>query len=119
MDQLEMTLPEKAAQLAEEGIQRSRRHAEAVEPGWTDRAYSLLESFCRFQGTKPFTSEDFRLYARSKGFEIAVPKALGAVFKRAARNQVIERSPILGKAFARHGSPCPVWVGKVPDPWHE
>lgn len=94
---------------AAHGMSQSAAHAEAIEEGWTDRAYATLQAFCRFQATQPFTSEDFRLYALSVGFPVPVPKALGAVFKRAAREGLIRRDGF-GRAFARHGSPCPRWV---------
>ncbi len=97
-----------AMSAAAQGMSQSAAHAESVDPGFTERAYGLLADFCKSQGTNPFTSEDFRLYAHSSGFEIAVPKALGAVFKRAAREGLIVRDGF-GKAFARHGSPTIRW----------
>ncbi len=93
---------------AAQGMSQSAAHAEAVDDGFHERAYGLLTAFCRLQATQPFTSEDFRLYAHREDFPIAVPKALGAVFKRAAKNGLIRRDGF-GKAFSRHGSPCPLW----------
>ncbi len=93
---------------AAQGMSQSAAHAESIEEGWTDRAYGLLARFSKAQATNPFTSEEFRLYARSVGFEIPVPKALGAVFQRAARDGLIARSGY-GKSFSRHSSPCVLW----------
>ncbi len=108
MTQLPLTLVAHAELAAAHGMSQSAAHAEAVDDGFHERAYSLLAAFCRLQATNPFTSEDFRLYAHREGFPIAVPKALGAVFKRAAKNGLISRDGF-SKAFARHGSPCPLW----------
>lgn len=98
----------------DEGIQRSAGHAESLESGWGASAYRVL---CEYADSpylpegKTFTSEDFRDFLASIDFPVPVPKALGAVFQKAARNRVIERAGF-GISKARHLSPCPLWRAK-------
>lgn len=98
---------------AEDGIRRSADHAEAVEPGWAGRAYALLREYADScwgdEFTRhDFTSEDFRKFLADIDFPVAVPKALGAVFKKAARNRVIERAGF-APSKDRHCSPTILW----------
>ena len=93
--------------LARDGIQRAQAHAEAVDTGWSHRAFLWLKAYClEYRGV--FTSEDFRVYAEARGFEIPVPKALGATFRKAARTGLIVKHGI-GIARERHGSPTVSW----------
>jgi hypothetical protein len=90
------------------GIQQAAQHAEAVEPGWKDTAYGMLETFCQERRGCHFTSEDVRRWCELREFTSPVPKAWGPVFLKAARANLICRN---GFAIAkqRHGSPCPQW----------
>lgn len=91
------------------GIQRAEEHAEAVDPGWKDTAYAMLEQYCRERRGCRFTSEDVRRWCELRGFDSPVPKAWGGVFGKAARRKLIRRRPEGGVAKQRHGSPCPLW----------
>lgn len=91
------------------GMERASNHAEALDDGWSDRAYATLKRFCIYRGSMPFTSEDFRIFCRDIGFVIPVPKALGNVFTRARKAGLIRRRLENGTSFQRHGSPCPLW----------
>ena len=91
---------------AERGIQSSAEHAEDVLPGWAERAYRELLIY-KF-GRGGFTSEDFRDHLTATGFAVPVPKALGAVFKRAAKRREIQRVGF-AKSRDRHCSPIPLW----------
>lgn len=90
------------------GIARAKSHAEAIDRQWSRTAYALLEAYCAQRRGLVFTSEDWRAWATLRGLPIPVPKALGHVFLKAARNGLIRRE---GYAVAkeRHGSPCPLW----------
>lgn len=103
MTQLALTY----AAARDEGIRQSAEHAEGLEPGWGENAYRLLCEFVtKHQG--PFTSLDFRCFLHSRHFPVPVPKALGAVFKNAARARVIKRVGFV-PSVERHGSPVPLW----------
>lgn len=88
-----------------DGMRRSAEHAENVEPGWCENAYRLL---CDYRPGVDFTSEQFRDHLASVGFEVPVPKALGAIFKKAARRMVIQRVGF-APSKERHCSPTPLW----------
>lgn len=92
----------------DEGIRRSSDHAEAVDPGWKDTAYGMLEEFCKARRGCLFTSEDVRRWCELRGFDTPVPKAWGHVMLRAARAGLIVKHGFT-VAKQRHGSPCPQW----------
>jgi len=91
----------------DEGMARAADHAEGIEPGWGAAAYRVLCDYAR-DCDEPFTSEDFRDWLQTIQFPCPVPKALGAVFQRAARRRVIKRCGT-GISRHRHLSPCPLW----------
>ena len=92
--------------LRDAGIRTSTAHAEAIESGWSERAYTEL---CVYAfGHAPFTSEDYRDHLAAIGFPVPVPKALGGIFQRAARQRVIQRVGY-AKSRERHCSPVPLW----------
>lgn len=93
----------------DEGIRQSADHAEDVSPGFGEAAYTALTIYAGMAGE--FTSADFRAYLKSVGLSCEVPKALGAVFLRAARAGVIEKVGY-AKSAERHASPCPIWRAK-------
>lgn len=90
------------------GITESRDHAESVESGWGESAYRVLADYARASAGE-WTSEDFRAHLNAIGFPVPVPKALGAVFQRAARVGLIRRVGF-GISKQRHLSPCPLWT---------
>ena len=100
MNQLAMAFDARDA-----GIQQSADHAEAESPGWSERAYTELMIFA-FGRT--FTSEDFRDHLKAIGFPVPVPKALGAVFVKAARKNKIQRVGF-ARSRERHCSTVPLW----------
>jgi len=98
----------------DEGIAQALQHAESLNADWGATAYGMLEEFCRARSGCIFTSEDIRRWCELRGFDSPVPKAWGAVVKKAARLKLIVRT---GTTIAkqRHGSPCPQWeVAKGP-----
>lgn len=89
------------------GIRESAEHADGLEPGWGAGALRVLTEYaCSSSGD--FTSEDFRAFLATIDFPVPVPKALGAVFQKAARAGVIRRVGF-GISRHRHLSPCPLW----------
>jgi hypothetical protein len=105
MDQLSIDW----TQQRDAGMAKSASHAESIDPGWLETAYTLLNAYCIQHRGQTFTSEDWREWAEARGFPIPVPKALGSVFSKAAKRGLIRR---VGFAIARerHGSPCPQWL---------
>ncbi len=102
-----MTLDYRAQ--AREGIKRSAAHAYALDPEWSRTAYAMLDAYCAQFPRAQFTSESFRLWCEARQFPIPVPKALGAIFQRAARNGIIKRDGF-AVAKERHGSPTIQWL---------
>lgn len=96
-----------AAGKRDAGIRESAEHAEAIESGWSASALRVLTEYSSSRAEN-FTSEDFRDFLASIDFPVPVPKALGAVFQKAARTGVIKRAGF-GISKARHLSPCPLW----------
>lgn len=93
--------------LAHHGMTRAAEHAEALDTGWGERAFEHLCAYAKGRdGT--FSSEDFRDHLAAIGFACPVPKALGAVFQKAARRLVIERVGF-APSRDRHCSPIPLW----------
>lgn len=89
------------------GARASAEHADAVSPGWTERAYQALCAFAR--QVRSFTSFDFRCSVESQGLEKPpTDKAYGAVFQRAARAGVIRKAGYAPHP-ERHCSPTPIW----------
>lgn len=107
MTQLALTLPEARAR-RDAGMQIAADHAEAVSAGFAEEAFAALVIYARCNGT--FTAERFRHESR-----LSIPttgKALGPVFRRAAREGVIEKG---GFAISqdRHLSPAVLWNSLV------
>ena len=91
------------------GMARALDHAEAVEPRWGDVAYQALTTFVRwYTAPGPFTSFEFREWARPRLSAPPTDKAFGPVFVRAARAGIIRK---VGYAPhpERHGSPTVLW----------
>lgn len=98
-----------AQELADDGMARAVDHADAVEEGWSERAYKLL---CRYATEhSEFMTEDVRVWAH----QIGLPKppdgrAWGAVTLRAVKASIIYchhyRKTRIPPA---HATPRPVW----------
>ena len=75
----------------DQGMASSEAHANDDAPGWSDQCFVLL---CRFvdERTEPFTIEDFRPWAYSRGLsKPAEERAFGGVTQRAIRQGVMVR----------------------------
>lgn len=76
---------------ADAGITSSAEHAEAVEPGWQDRAMDVLRGWVYGAPNDPFTIEEFRGSVTSIGFPQPPDlRAYGALTRRAIRERLIE-----------------------------
>lgn len=102
-----------AQQLAEEGMSRAVDHADEIEPGWSQRAYGMLESYAlnHFE----FMTEEVRVWAHGEGLPTPPDgRAWGAVTLRAVKAGVIAweryqktRSP------PAHATPRAVWKSQT------
>lgn len=99
-----------ARQQRDTGIARASEHAEALDVGWSASAYRLLCDYAT--QTAQFTSEDFRAFLDRIKFPVEVPKALGGIFQRTAKQGVIRKIGF-GVSKQRHLSPCPLWESQV------
>jgi hypothetical protein len=102
---------EAARRARDEGMARAQSHAEADAPGWSDTAYGFLLNHAR--ATAQFTSYEFRQAMRIMGKPMPpTDKAFGPVFRRAAREGVIEKAGYTQHP-ERHCSPTPIWRSLV------
>lgn len=107
MNQIALTLPEARAR-RDAGMAQALDHAESVDAGWAEAAFGALVQYALTHGS--FTSEQFRA-----GSKLDIPttaKALGPVFRRAARERVIEKGGYV-QSTERHCSPIPLWHSLV------
>lgn len=94
------------------GMAAAEGHAEAVTPGWGDKADSLLREFMKREGAgQTFTCYDARLYAAEKGLADAPDaRAWGSVITRAAKNVLISRRGYVNSHQPGcHGTPTTLW----------
>lgn len=100
-------------QLKEAGIKQALDHADAEEPGWSDKAYDHLISYIN-KVDEPFQTEQVRAFAEDRG----LPKppdnrAWGGVIQKAVKRNIIK-----GIGFAptknpiSHGRPMVIWTSK-------
>lgn len=94
----------------DEGIERATDHANDVEPGWPASCYRVLEVYAGH--TAEFNSMAFREHLARIKFPVPVPKALGGVFKKAARAGLL-RKVGFDQHPERHCSPTPRWQSLV------
>jgi hypothetical protein len=105
--------PSIATAIAErdEGMANATAGADAQCPNWSDLALEWLRTYARDHAS--FISEQATDAARNWGLvEPSNPKAWGGVFKRAARDGVIQRDGF-GVSNRRHRSPTPLWRSAV------
>lgn len=93
----------------DEGIDRAITHADAVEPLWRERAYSLLLAYTTLR--KSFLVEEAREWAEDRGLPYPPDKrAWGAVILRAAEAGVVSAD---GYGLVRdpksHRHPATLW----------
>jgi hypothetical protein len=102
-----------AQQLADDGMNRAVDHADQVEPGWSQRAYDMLEGYAlsHFE----FMTEDCRVWAHGEGLPTPPDgRAWGAVTLRAVKAGLIVcdryRKTRIPPA---HATPRPVWRSQI------
>lgn len=102
-------IPE-AERLKEQGIQMAVDHANSVEPGWSEKAYQLLNEFLLIN-TGEFMAEDVRSYAAVIDFEIPPSsRAWGGVIQRAAKSGIIKQVGFgKTKNVKAHRTPAAIW----------
>ena len=77
-----------AQQLADDGMMRAADHADAVEEGWSERAYSMLLDYAaeHFE----FMTEDVRHWSIEQGFSLPPDgRAWGQVIRTASKLKLI------------------------------
>lgn len=112
--QLDLISPDISAArlLRDEGMQRAIGHADSVDEGWSDRAYSMLVDFLARSGGRAFFAEEIRIEAEAAGFP-APPdrRAWGAVVNRAVRAGVVRRIGYGPQQSPNsHCAPKSIWV---------
>lgn len=100
------TATQQAQERRDVGIERAEDHANAVEEGWSEAAYSHLFDFCKTvrESKRRFIVEEVRAYALERGFTCASERAWGAVIQRAARRGLIVK---IGYAPAKSSNLSP------------
>jgi len=85
-------------QLRDEGIRKSKQHADAVEEGWHEIAYRVFEGYARTH--QEFMTEDVRLFVRNHDVLGDPPdaRAWGAVTRRAVRAGLVKVPSLCGAA---------------------
>ena len=99
------------------GMASSAEHAEAVTPGWGERAYQAIKSNPGLRRCLDgFTMEKARAYAWGHGLDSPPDgRAWGSVTVRLIRDGVIEKTGGFAPATSSNGSPkplyriCPLW----------
>lgn len=75
----------------DQGIQKARDTAEAVNPGWNQLAYDLLKRFLR-DHNGPFLAEEVRSFAAMEDFPLPPSnRAWGGIMIRAVKSGLIVR----------------------------
>jgi hypothetical protein len=92
------------------GIKTATDHAEAVSPGWNQKAYQLfLEFLSEHPGT--FMAEDFRAYCALVDFDLPPSaRAFGGVIVRARIAGLIEKVGYRNvRNVKAHATPAALW----------
>lgn len=93
------------------GMSKALRHAERIDDEWPDAALGFLYRYARAH--EHFISEEATAEAERLGYgSPADGRAWGGVFKRAAREGIIQRAGF-GISKRRHLSPTPLWRSLV------
>ncbi|NII73232.1 hypothetical protein FHW84_001801 [Dyella sp. SG562] len=93
------------------GMSRAHDAAARRDEDWPDAAYGFLVRYARTH--EQFISEELTAMADRMGYSSpADPRAWGAIFQRAARNNIIQRIGY-GVSQRRHLSPTPLWRSLV------
>ena len=98
----------KARERAEQGIESSGAHADAVESGWRFQALALVTAFANEIG-RPFVVEEARAYAEKRGLpDPPDARAYGSVV-RLARAKGRIRKVGYAPTASSNGSPKCLW----------
>lgn len=93
----------------DQGMAKSLGHAESVEPGWGDIAYSIMERYLsKCHGAKITSYHFIRWYEGTVYPQPPTPKAFGPIFTKAARNGLIRKVGYQPHPL-RHNSPTVTW----------
>ena len=95
----------------DDGINRAVKHANCVDPHWSDSAYDLLVAFLVFH-PNPFLTEDVREYAEQHGVPIPPSKrAWGGIVIRAAKEGLIKKIGYRNTTNPKsHATPATEWI---------
>lgn len=98
--------------LRDVGMETAARHADAVDEGWSDRAYQFLVDFVGANPAGRFMAEDVRAEAGRQGLPLPPDnRAWGFVVARAAKAKIIKRVGYGPQTSAScHCSPKSIWV---------
>jgi hypothetical protein len=84
----QMALDLSGKELAQAGAKLALDHAEAMDPGWKDRAYAYLLVFVAVHRGQQFMAEDIRGFAYSRGLpKPPSERAWGSIIKRASTTE--------------------------------
>lgn len=112
--QLDLIDPEISAArlLRDAGMETAVRHADAVDEGWSDRAYQFLVDFVGANPVGRFMAEDVRSAAEKNWLPLPPDnRAWGFVVARAAKAKIIKRVGYGPQTSAScHCSPKSIWV---------
>lgn len=102
---------ERAIERRDAGIQAAGDHAEAVSPGWVDRACDALSEYLKAD-PEPFLMETFRAWVDERHclMEPPNPKAWGQVAVQAQKRGLIEKA---GYGIANSSNRSPKWKWKA------
>jgi hypothetical protein len=97
-------------QARDEGINKASDHAEAVNPGWNDQAFTMLKQFISVYPGE-FMGEDFRAYCAMVDFPLPPhARAFGGVIHKAAKSGLIKKIRIAPvKNVKAHCAFASVW----------
>ncbi|WP_066807163.1 hypothetical protein [Sphingomonas asaccharolytica] len=102
-----------AAEAAGIGIKQAVDHADRVDPGWSDRAFEMLEGYAltHFE----FMTEEVRVWATEAGLPPPPDgRAWGAVTLRAAKAKLIVVSRYQNtRVPPAHAAPRAVWRSQI------
>lgn len=110
MNQFALNFDQACAQ-RDVGMELALEHAEAVNEGWKDEAYSFLVAFAKYN--RDFISEDVSdAHVAAQLPQPPTKRAWGSLYRRAARDGVIEQCG-MGRSRLRHASICPRWRSRI------
>lgn len=105
---------DKGRENRDSGMQTAVNHADAISPGWSVRAYSLLQRYLKdYHGE--FMAEDFRSFCAQVDFDLPPhARAFGGVINRAAKAGLIRKVRIdQVKNTKAHCANAAVWVKNI------